>query len=302
MKLLLASAATALALSTPAFAQTQSNALSSYELTESDFYASDFIGMRVYSSEADFGDTATVAGSSAAEWDDIGEINDLIISADGDVELVIVGVGGFLGLGEKDVALDMSGIRVLTEDTNPDNRFLVVNASAEMLENAPAFEGNDPMADETAMTETDDAMVEEQNTEMAADTAVEGDMATTGQTETEMADGEPMVERPRLSAPLFEQDGYTMVERDQLTSEELTGMRVYGVNGEDVGEVNSIVMTDDGQVDQLILDIGGFIGLGEHQIAVTPEELTFARDESTGLNIYIDATQETLEAQPEYQG
>lgn len=302
MKLLLASAATALALGSVAHADAHTGALTSYELTESDFYASNFIGMRVYTSETDYGDEMMVPANTATEWDDIGEINDLVISADGDIQAVVVGVGGFLGLGEKDVAMDMSKIRVMTEDDDPNERFLVVNASQQMLEDAPAFEGNDPMADDTAMTQTEETLDDSAAaTETAMDDGTET-MEDGAAADTELAATDPMAERPRLSAPVFEQEGYQMVERDQLTSEDLTGMRVYGVNGEDVGEVNSILMTDDGAVDQLILDIGGFIGLGEHQIAVTPDELTFARRDGADLNIYIDATQDALEAQPEYQG
>jgi len=51
--------------------------------------ASDYIGKTVYDQ----------AGNN------IGEVNDLIVSGDGNIEAVILGVGGFLGIGEKNVAL-----------------------------------------------------------------------------------------------------------------------------------------------------------------------------------------------------
>ena len=60
-------------------------------------------------------------------------------------------------------------------------------------------------------------------------------------------------------------------------------------------------MAADGQsIERVVLDIGGFLGLGEHQVAVTLDELQIMRDPD-GLNrAYIDATQAELEAQPEY--
>jgi sporulation protein YlmC with PRC-barrel domain len=63
------------------------------------FRASDFIGERVY----------------GANDESIGEINDVLMDAKGQVAGVIIGVGGFLGLGEKDVALPMSALQFRDE-------------------------------------------------------------------------------------------------------------------------------------------------------------------------------------------
>ena len=41
----------------------------------------------------------------------IGEINDVLMDAKGQVAGVIIGVGGFLGMGEKDVAIPMNALR-----------------------------------------------------------------------------------------------------------------------------------------------------------------------------------------------
>ena len=306
MRLLLSSAATAMVLATGAFADAHSSTIDSYELTETDFYASTFMGMRVYATESDLGDGNTVAANASAEWDDIGEINDLIITSDGDVAAVIVGVGGFLGIGEKDVALSMDSIQVRFEDGNMRNRFLVVNANAAMLEEAPAFE----VMDETMAQEMEEAEAAAEEAEANADAATDENALTENaeaeaaeaEAETEMAEAGTMEDRPMLMAPQMEREGYTPMERDQLNSEDLTGMRVMGANDEDVGEVGEILMTDDGQVDRLVLDIGGFLGLGEHHIAVTPDELTFMTDASGAMTIFIDATQDALEAQPQYEG
>lgn len=45
-----------------------------------------------------------------AENESIGEINDVLVSQDGSINAVIIGVGGFLGIGEKNVAVDMSAL------------------------------------------------------------------------------------------------------------------------------------------------------------------------------------------------
>lgn len=46
--------------------------------------------------------------------DDIGEVNDVLIGQDGRVAAVVIGVGGFLGIGEKDVAVSMDSLQLPT--------------------------------------------------------------------------------------------------------------------------------------------------------------------------------------------
>jgi sporulation protein YlmC with PRC-barrel domain len=61
---------------------------------------------------------SSLIGSSIvnASQESIGDINDLIIGSDGRVEAVIVGVGGFLGLGARHVALKMSELNFTTNE------------------------------------------------------------------------------------------------------------------------------------------------------------------------------------------
>ena len=69
----------------------------------------------------------------------VGDINDLIVGLDGKVQGVVIGVGGFLGLGEKDVAVKMDEITVQPEDANKSNVRLILNSTKADLEAAPEF-------------------------------------------------------------------------------------------------------------------------------------------------------------------
>src|SRR3954469_15707062 len=48
----------------------------------------------------------------------IGEIMDVLIDKTGKVTGLIIGVGGFLGMGEKDVAVPFDAVKVTSEDNN----------------------------------------------------------------------------------------------------------------------------------------------------------------------------------------
>lgn len=66
----------------------------------------------------------------------IGAINDLLIDRDGRISAVIIGVGGFLGIGEKNVGVPFADIKISLRDGN---EWLVLERSREDLRAAPAF-------------------------------------------------------------------------------------------------------------------------------------------------------------------
>ncbi|MGE7371350.1 PRC-barrel domain-containing protein [Neorhizobium sp. NPDC001467] len=82
--------------------------------------ASDYMGKSIYN----------------AEDKSIGEVNDLIMEEDGRIVAAVVGVGGFLGIGEKNVALPLDKVKVMREDN--DIR-LTTTETAETLQSAPKF-------------------------------------------------------------------------------------------------------------------------------------------------------------------
>ncbi len=269
-------AATALALSTGAYADNHSTVFSDTAFDpQTNLNASELIGMRVYATESDMTNETTIAAGGETEWDDIGEINEIVLTRDGDVQSIIVGVGGFIGIGEKDVAINMSELKFVTEDGQTDDFFLVVNANAAGVEEAPAYGSAD-----------DRDLAEAEADEM--------------ENETEMTAEAP---RQMLTQPDVEREGYETTQVEQLTAEDLTGARVYGPNDEDVGEISELLLTDSGRLDRAVIDVGGLLGIGERPVAVTFDELQIMRSADGGnVRVYIDSSQEALEQQPEYKG
>lgn len=233
--------------------------------------ASDFIGMRVYASEAAL-DADEYAGAQEG-WDDIGEINDVILARDGTTGAVLVDIGGFLGMGERQVAVDMSAIKFVSDGATTDNAadfFLVMNAARTDLEAAPVYgmaaDGTAPMADT-----------------MATDPAV-------------VADG-TMAREPIM------RDGYMAAEVDYLTAEKLTGAEVYDANDEVIGNVGELVLTADGQVSDAIIDVGGFLGMGEKPVALKLTDIDILRNEAgDDVRVYVSMTKEQLEKLPAFGG
>jgi sporulation protein YlmC with PRC-barrel domain len=66
----------------------------------------------------------------------IGEIMDVLVDQEGRVNALIIGVGGFLGAGEKDVAVSFNTVKA----TKKDNKIqLTMNTTKDALKAAPGF-------------------------------------------------------------------------------------------------------------------------------------------------------------------
>lgn len=362
MNRILATTALVMIMAGGAYAQ-----MGNYQAQPNDIEASDFLGQRIYATDEMPADNTTLADGAEKDWDDVGEINDVILGRDGQIKAVVLGVGGFLGLGEKNVAVPMQDVKFVKNGDAADDYFLVVNANKDVLTNAPGYVSvEDKAAQQTAANDAA-APADTMNTDTAADTtttAPAADTTTAADTTAKPADADTAMKktttggattttgdtnaatndtntamnnsatgtttgnatgtddtttastttdsatqsvtdenRTRLVRPEINREGYKAVEMTELTADKLEGARVYGPNDEDVGEVDRLVLDNNGQVQRIVLDVGGFLGMGERQIAVTPYELNIVRTEDGNeFRVYVDSNQANLKAQPEYKG
>lgn len=203
--------------------------------------------------------------------DNIGQVTEIVLSNDGQVRAIVIGVGGFLGMGEQDVAVTMDQV---VFGANPEDRsemFIVVNTNAEMLKASPAY----------------DRMAMAQNATTATD-GTDGNATTAGN-------------RTPFTAPAMKRDGYTQMAVTEVSSEMLVGKAVYGVNDMSVGTIDDLILDDKGAISNVIIDFGGFLGMGTSQVSVGFDELTIIADDGRAdVRIYVDATKEQVQAQPPY--
>jgi sporulation protein YlmC with PRC-barrel domain len=69
--------------------------------------------------------------------DKIGVVTDLILDNSGNVTTAVVGVGGLLGAGKKDVAVPFKDLKVVSRDGKD---WLVLNQTKDELKMAPAYD------------------------------------------------------------------------------------------------------------------------------------------------------------------
>jgi hypothetical protein len=98
------------------------------KVEEGQLLASGFMGKDVYNGD----------GSDA---ESIGKLSDLIIGPDGMVQAAVIGVGGFLGVGQKNVAIPANQLKLsIREDKSS---WIVVDTTKDKLQAAPSFETSD---------------------------------------------------------------------------------------------------------------------------------------------------------------
>jgi sporulation protein YlmC with PRC-barrel domain len=67
----------------------------------------------------------------------IGEIEDVLVDGTGKVDALIIGVGGFLGIGEKDVAVPFNAVKITSKGN--ERWYLMMNATKDALKSAKGF-------------------------------------------------------------------------------------------------------------------------------------------------------------------
>ncbi|KRS15229.1 PRC-barrel domain protein [Roseovarius indicus] len=176
------------------------------------------------------------------------------------------------------------------ESTDLSAEQMAENDAAETEQDAEAMaEG------ETADAEAAD-MTDDQMAETDAENAESGETDLTAQ---QMSDGESATDANQETAQL-DSDA-----RGQLTAEELEGVSVYGAEDDRLGEISNLVLTDDGKISEVIVDVGGFLGLGEKPVALPFEDLELRRSDDSmtgGLRATTGYSSEDLEGMDSWEG
>ena len=94
---------------------------------------------------------------------------------------------------------------------------------------------------------------------------------------------------------------FSTVSKDEMFSSKLKGLNVYNQKDETVGEITDIAIKNN-QIDALILSVGGFLGMGEHYVAVSPASVSVRHDAKNDKWLAsMNTTKEALKEAPEFK-
>lgn len=91
----------------------------------------------------------------------------------------------------------------------------------------------------------------------------------------------------------------TVPSNDELGSK-LVGLDIYNKDNKDIGTIKDIALNPNGRAAAYIVSVGGFLGMGEHYVAVSPNAVNLSYKDSK-WNAEMNATADQLKAAPEFK-
>jgi sporulation protein YlmC with PRC-barrel domain len=90
-------------------------------------------------------------------------------------------------------------------------------------------------------------------------------------------------------------DADRVVQPFNVTVGELESADIYAANGEEIGDVEDVLMTADGEIVGLSAEVGGFVGVGEKEVAFALDALVW-----DGERVIVNMTEEQIGSLPDW--
>lgn len=107
----------------------------------------------------------------------------------------------------------------------------------------------------------------------------------------------PAAEVGTLSSTQF----MPMQDAGHLLANDLIGTEVRNNQDESLGSVSDLVMSENGELQGVVIGVGGFLGIGDRDVAVRWNALNVNRGERGDFQLKLDAGREQLEKAPEFK-
>lgn len=105
------------------------------------------------------------------------------------------------------------------------------------------------------------------------------------------ADRTPAADRAATTPP-------AATKAEPMKVNALVGRDVRNVTNEAIGEVNNVVVDPDGKIQQVIVSVGGVLGVGAKHVALAWNQV---RVDSAGSALMVDLTKDQLKSAPEVE-
>jgi sporulation protein YlmC with PRC-barrel domain len=207
----------------------------------------------------------------------VGQVSDLVLAEDGS-GAALIDVGSFLGIGSKEVAIPFAQIEVSQEPMQGEEPRLMIAMTADELQQLPEYV---PPAEQTASAESG------MTTPAAPDSGLGGDQLAAG-TDTGAPAGE------MAGAPAMQ---FTAAD---FSAERLMGTPVQAMDNSSIGEVRDIIFNADGDIQAVVIDVGGFLGVGEKPVAVSFDSIS-VQQQGDQVALVVNATQDQLQNAPTFE-
>jgi sporulation protein YlmC with PRC-barrel domain len=228
-----------------------------------------------------------------ANGDKVGNIDSVMVDPNGEVNSVVIDVSGWLE-SEKLVAVEWSDLKTGEDDK------IVSSLTKDSAEAAAAYEYKDQNLRGQVLTETGEPYV-------AADADAPAD-TTADETATTDADADAPADTTAdgtatatADADANATDDSAVINADgSLNASKLIGLDVQSPEDQKVGDIGEVVLDKEGQVEGVVVDVGGFLGIATHPVLLDWKDVTLASQDGKDRAV-VNLTKEKLEQMPAYE-
>jgi sporulation protein YlmC with PRC-barrel domain len=101
---------------------------------------------------------------------------------------------------------------------------------------------------------------------------------TSGSTGTAGSGSSTMSSGSASSGSMSTGNWMTQEQPGQWRASKLDGLDVYNNNNEKIGDINEILVDQSGKIQAVVIGVGGFLGMGEHDVAVPFDQVKFVNE------------------------
>lgn len=111
-----------------------------------------------------------------------------------------------------------------------------------------------------------------------------------------------LAQAPQPPAPASEAAPQTKrVQPGPWSVERLMDTQIRTREGEEVGEIEDLLVDDSGKIVSVVVEVGGVLGLGEKNVLLPFEDIELTRDGDGNVLLKSNSDKAKLEAAPEYK-
>lgn len=111
---------------------------------------------------------------------------------------------------------------------------------------------------------------------------------------------EPASPPPSVTSPVDPEIFLETQSPDEWRVRNYLGQPVMNASGEKIGDINDILFDRRGQITTIVIGVGGFLGLGEKQVALPFSAITYIENEGV-RQITVPMTKDILKSAPSYK-
>jgi sporulation protein YlmC with PRC-barrel domain len=211
-------------------------------------------------------DAGTLIGKNVvdAKGDTVGEIDSVMVDSGGKVKAVVVDVSGWLQ-SEKLISLPWKSLAVT------DDNVITSKMTQEEAKSAAAYTYTEEGNRRKVLTE--DGQVYASGSDADMTTSSGGDGA--------------------LGTPVKNPDG-------SINASQLVGLDIQNGDGDKLGDVGEVVIASDGGLQGVVVDVGGFLGIGTHPVLLNWKDLKISGN-GDDVKAIVNTTKDNLKSLPEYK-